>query len=139
MARNSMASAQRRNSTIDSGTEHGRHDDGTSALEFNEIEREAYGGSTNTNAKKKRKKTRIVYMADDGLEAFGEHLGDADVSGISVERVHERFERNIAELSKERHAQERLEQQRKREEERRGRAEECMERQKREVERLRPS
>ena len=131
-----MASAQKRKSTKDSGTGDGSCDDGTGAIAFNGIECEAYGGSTNGSAKKNRKKTKIGYGAEDGLEAFGEHMRDADLSGIWLERERLHFERDMAECNKEERTQERRERQREKEKERRERREERVEQQKLEVEKF---
>ena len=115
MGRALMPSAQKRKSTRDSGPEDGICDDGTGAIALDEIESQAYGGSTNETAKKNRKKTKIGYGSDDGPEAFGEHKRDADLARISLERDFLHFEGDMAECSREEHTQDRLERQRERE------------------------
>lgn len=136
MGRALMASALKRKSAKDSGTEDGSCDDDVGAASFDDIESEANDGSTNGSAKKKRKKRRFAYGADDGLDAFGEHMKDADLARISLERERLHFEREMAERGREDRVQERLERQMEREEERRERREERIEQQKLEVEKF---
>ena len=78
----------------------GSCDYGSAAVEFDEIESETYGGRTNGSAKKKAKKTRMTYGPDDGLEAFREHMRDADLASISLEGERLHFERDMDDRSR---------------------------------------
>ena len=85
MGRVFMTSAQKRKPTKDSEPEDGSCDYGSAAVEFDEIESQTYGSSTNGSAKRKTEKTRMTYGLDDGIEAFEEHVRDADLAKISLE------------------------------------------------------
>ena len=99
---------------------------------IDEVESEAHIRSTNGSTRKK-KKIKMLHGADDSLDAFGEHMKDADLARISLERERLQFEREMAGSDREERLQERLERQKEREEERRECREERVEQHKLEV------
>ena len=60
----------------------------------------------------------MLYGVDDSLDAFEEHMKDADLAQISLELERLQFEREMAQSGSEERLQERLERQGEREEER---------------------
>ena len=110
MGRLLMVAAQRRKSWKESEAEDGSCRNEIGAVIIDEVEIEGHIRSTNGRARKKMK-TKTVYGAEDSLDAFGEHIKDADLARILVERDHLQFERDIAESGREERFQERFERQ----------------------------
>ena len=135
MGRLLMVAAQKRKSSKDSETEDSSCRNENGAVIIDGVESEAHIRSTNGSVRKK-KKTKMVYGADYSLDAFGEHMEDADLARISLERERLQFEREMAERGREERLEERLERQKEREEERRERREEYIEQQKLELEKF---
>ena len=62
---------------------------------------------------------RMGFGANDSLDTFGEHMSDADLAGMSLERERLHFERYMGKRNKKKRGQEGLEGQREMEQERR--------------------